>query len=607
VTNRLLHTVLRRVDALTADATPDAMLARRFAESRDEPAFALLVHRHGPMVWAVCRQMLTDPADSDDAFQAVFVALIQSANKLGRVKSLGGWLHGAAVRVCLKARRSAVRRKRREQATAKPEAACPLPDWADLHAAVHEEVERLPDSLRTAFVLCDLQGVRQPDAAAQLGWKLGTLSGRLTRARQALLKKLTARGLAPLTGVGAVGAATVGGLPAAVAEQAFALVRNGADWGGLSSTVLELAHGATEGMMTKAKWTVGSLMLAGGLMVTAGTGWLPTTDAQQPARTRPGAGPGFGSGAGPDSRPASEPAPAAAPRAADVAPTADPTLAPKAENTPRPARTTPGAGPGTGWGVTTAAGGQRFEHTVLDVPNTREEFVKLVQKQEKAGWEFCGPVHAEADAIKLYTVLVFKRPKGGTATASTTWSANSAYGAASGDLAPSPAVYTPSAGSYPTDDAYAAGRTPTLAPTPSSPTTEYAPSSRPAPTTPPAKADAGYRPPSSDPNTIPARREEPTTDTTEAKLPSGFEVVPLKHARAAEVAKTLRELFTSDEPTGGFGRTQPFTVSSDDRTNSVIFRPGRGVTSRDVKAMIEKLDGESSKSSAKNPFNNVTR
>lgn len=379
VTNRLLQTILRGGGDLLSDPTSDAELLRRCETAHDEAAFAALVRRHGPMVWAVCRRMLPNPADAEDAFQAVFVALLQTLRKLKRVTSVGGWLHGSAVRVCQRVRRGHARRRRREEAAARPEGVDAPPDWSDLHAAVHEEVERLPAPLRTAFVLCELQGVRQPDAASQLGCKLGTLSGRLTRARQALLKRLTARGVTPLVVVGAVGGA---GLPAALAGQTATLMTSYPDFGsGVSSTILLLARAATEGLMTKTKWTVGSFVLTGGLMAALGTVWLPSADAQRPAsEPKPRGANTTPTGTAPTSR-------------ATEAPPADPnSLTPSAPMAESPRRA--------------ATGAPRYEHQVLTSPPTREELVQLIRKQERAGWEFAGSVPLESSKPEL----VFKRP-----------------------------------------------------------------------------------------------------------------------------------------------------------------------------------------------------
>src|SRR5207302_310442 len=107
MTGRLLQTVLRRAEALAADhapsAVPDAELLGQFAHTRDESAFAELLRRHGPMVWAVCRHLLPNDADAEDAFQATFLALVRSAGSIRRGAALGGWLHGVAVRTATKA------------------------------------------------------------------------------------------------------------------------------------------------------------------------------------------------------------------------------------------------------------------------------------------------------------------------------------------------------------------------------------------------------------------------------------------------------------------------------------------------------------------------
>ena len=183
--SRNLQTILRHATALAGKpamaAATDAVLLARFRDSRDEAAFAELVRRYGRLVWAVCHSSLAGEEDAADAFQAVFLALIQQSRRIRDAAKIGPWLHGVASRVCWKARREAGRRKTREQAAASTERGCDVPDsaWDAAMAAVHEEVSRLPDSLRVPFVLCCLEGKGVTEAATQLGWKLGTLSGRL--------------------------------------------------------------------------------------------------------------------------------------------------------------------------------------------------------------------------------------------------------------------------------------------------------------------------------------------------------------------------------------------------------------------------------------------
>ena len=196
----ILQTVLRRVEAQAVQGRGglgDAELLRRFAATRDDAAFTVLVRRHGPLVWAVCRNLLPNEADAEDAFQATFLALIESASRV-RTAAVGAWLHGVAVRVAKMTRRSAGRRRQRERKVAVLETSARVAAaaWNHLQAAVHEEVSQLPESLRIAFVLCNLQGKSQCDVAAELGWKPGTLTGRLSKARRQLLERLSKRGIA---------------------------------------------------------------------------------------------------------------------------------------------------------------------------------------------------------------------------------------------------------------------------------------------------------------------------------------------------------------------------------------------------------------------------
>jgi RNA polymerase sigma factor (sigma-70 family) len=277
-----LDQVLRGAEALAArdpvGTLPDAELLRRFTAGRDQTAFAVLVRRHGPLVWGVCRNLLPRDADAEDAFQATFLALVRSAATVRRAEALGGWLHGVAYRVAMRARRTAARRKRRETIAAVGEADAPVADaaWDELQAAVHEEVCRLPDKLRLPFVLCTLQGRAQRDAADQLGWKIGTLSGRLTLARQRLLDRLARRGVpSAALALGAVaGAASV---PSHLCGLTFqtAMAPDRA-----SPVVLSLARGVT--FMARTKMIVAGVLIAGALTTGLGTRFLSTADAQAP-------------------------------------------------------------------------------------------------------------------------------------------------------------------------------------------------------------------------------------------------------------------------------------------------------------------------------------
>src|SRR5580700_8480092 len=106
-----------------AETVPDGELLDRFATSRDQSAFELLVWRHGTMVWGVCRRMLAPDRDAaEDACQAAFVALASHAHRVRHRQTIAAWLHRVAVRAALD-----VRATRRTM----PSSANDIPDVVD--------------------------------------------------------------------------------------------------------------------------------------------------------------------------------------------------------------------------------------------------------------------------------------------------------------------------------------------------------------------------------------------------------------------------------------------------------------------------------------------
>jgi len=194
-------------DTGTAGGLSDRQLLERFAARRDassEVAFEVLVLRHGPMVLRVCRNVLGDRADAEDAFQATFLVLVRRRDSIRRLESVGGWLYGVACRVAARARVEAARRRGAEGRAALRvvEAVDPTDgDEAGLGRVVQEEVRRLPERYRAVVALCYWEGLTQEQVAVQLGCPLGTVRSRLARARGLLHRRLTRRGLAPLAGV----------------------------------------------------------------------------------------------------------------------------------------------------------------------------------------------------------------------------------------------------------------------------------------------------------------------------------------------------------------------------------------------------------------------
>lgn len=187
-------TVLLRRLAGPSDLT-DAELVRRFRDGRDGDAFAALVRRHGPMVYAVCRRMLPAHHDAEDAFQATFLVLACKPDAVRPPGRVGAWLHGVATRAALKARRSVARRLAVERVAAeRAEPPRDIPD-VDLTAILDEVLAGLPEKYRLPVVECHLAGRSRKEAAARLGWTEGTLSGRLARALDLLAARLTRRGV----------------------------------------------------------------------------------------------------------------------------------------------------------------------------------------------------------------------------------------------------------------------------------------------------------------------------------------------------------------------------------------------------------------------------
>src|SRR5262245_59291090 len=208
-TLRFLLRHLRREDH-PPSAPDDAELLERFVRGHDEAAFELLVRRYGAMVYNVCRRVLRDDHDAEDAFQASFLILARKAASLGRREALPGWLYRVALRVALRARARVPALVGAEF----PEPAAEDPDsvlWQDLKSVLDEEVGRLPEKYRLPVVLCYLSGLSTDEAACRIGVPRGTVLSRLAWARERLRGRLARRGVA-------LSAALLGTLPARAAS-----------------------------------------------------------------------------------------------------------------------------------------------------------------------------------------------------------------------------------------------------------------------------------------------------------------------------------------------------------------------------------------------------
>lgn len=189
---------LRGNEALRAlGERADEELLERFVTRHEEVAFAALVQRHGPMVLGVCRHLLVNTHDVEDAFQATFLVLVSKAAAIRSRTLLAGWLYRVAYRVAMRARIHTARRHHREVQGVETMAA--ESDTAEidpqLRPILHEELNRLSDKYRAPLVLCYLQGKTHEEAAKQLACPIGTIKGRLARAREQLRPRLARRGV----------------------------------------------------------------------------------------------------------------------------------------------------------------------------------------------------------------------------------------------------------------------------------------------------------------------------------------------------------------------------------------------------------------------------
>jgi RNA polymerase sigma factor (sigma-70 family) len=200
----VLGTLRRLAGAEGENNLSDADLLERFRAQHEEAAFTLLVQRHGPMVLAVCRRVLGDLHEAEDAFQATFLVLVRRASAIRKQASLASWLYGVAYRVANKARSRAATCRAHERkavtAMSSPEPSDALAD-PELRAALDEEMHQLPEKYRVPLVLCGLEGKTHEQAAQELRWPKSSVTARLARARDLLQRRLTSRGFAITAGV----------------------------------------------------------------------------------------------------------------------------------------------------------------------------------------------------------------------------------------------------------------------------------------------------------------------------------------------------------------------------------------------------------------------
>jgi RNA polymerase sigma factor (sigma-70 family) len=282
----VLRHILGTVAARQTRDLPDRELLGRFVAGHDEVAFTAIVERHGGLVLGVCRRILRNEHDAEDACQATFLVLTRKAGSIRKGDSLASWLYRVAGRIARKLQADAKRSSSDDVSSAEvagPDTTGEI-SWREGLAVLDEELSRLPASYRSALILCYLEGRRQDEAARELGCSLGVLCGRLVRARECLRKRMVRRGVAlPAALAGAVLVSTHGraAVPSALAVRtvraAIALLSGQALARVVPAKVATLSEGALTTMFfSRVKIVAAFLLLSAGLLA-AGTGALTAT------------------------------------------------------------------------------------------------------------------------------------------------------------------------------------------------------------------------------------------------------------------------------------------------------------------------------------------
>lgn len=273
---------LTRLPSLPSADAPvgvaDAELLARWAQHRDEAAFELLVRRYAPLVLALCRRVLADANDADDAFQATFLVLARKASAIQRAGVLAAWLHRVACRVAVRVRADRSKRGVRPESSIELVPARETCDagFRELERVLDEEITGLPERQRAVVVLCCLEGKTGEEAGRLLGCAPGTVSSRLTRAREQLRARLTRRGFAPaaVASLAALSASVGAASPTELIRSTLAAASPFADGyssspAGPLSRPASLAQGVIR-TMTATQFKLAALLILTGLVAVGG-------------------------------------------------------------------------------------------------------------------------------------------------------------------------------------------------------------------------------------------------------------------------------------------------------------------------------------------------
>jgi RNA polymerase sigma factor (sigma-70 family) len=278
-----MHTVVEFIHGLVVDpdlaSRTDSELLKRFLANRDENAFEALVRRHGPMVLGLCRRILRDPQEAEDAFQAAFLIFVRRAASIVKPELLGNWLYGVASRTAHAARAATAKRRVKEANAVPREQPAEESAWTELQPFLDHELSRLPAKYRIPVILCHLEEKSRQEAAQALGVPEGTLSSRLARARAILAQRLTRHcpavmGGALLAGLGTQALAAA--LPTSLIQITVkagisVLAGRTLTASGVSAQVASLTDGVLRTMFLS-KLKIGAVLLCVGSLLAIGMG-----------------------------------------------------------------------------------------------------------------------------------------------------------------------------------------------------------------------------------------------------------------------------------------------------------------------------------------------
>ena len=241
----------------------DVELLARFAATRDESSFELIVWRHAALVQRVCRAVLRDHHAAEDAAQAAFLVLARKAHTFTGRGSVVGWLYRVARRIAVRLAKDRSRRQLSSTGLERvPDASSVSESSPEDISALCLEVDRLPERYRIPVLLCFFEGLTHAEAARRTGWPVGSVAGRLARAKELLARRLARKGV----GVAAVALGVpAGSFVGSTAQAAVAFAVRGPVIPGVEPSVTQLAEGALR-TMTATTWKLSAASVGAGAL-----------------------------------------------------------------------------------------------------------------------------------------------------------------------------------------------------------------------------------------------------------------------------------------------------------------------------------------------------